>query len=77
MAVKEKRESNWLINQIFSAVKTFQPISVNRLTDGEICSNLHYLYESFYRFSIIYKGPFKNQLPKTAYIDTNTKYRVV
>ena len=42
-----------LANRILSAVKMFQPMPVNRLTDGEMCSRFTIFYESFYRFSSV------------------------
>ena len=39
------------VNRIFSVVKMFQPMPVNRLTDGEICSRFTIFLCSFYRFT--------------------------
>ena len=43
-----------LVNRIFSVVKMFQPMAVNRLTDGEICLQIYlYFYERFNLFSLV------------------------
>ena len=66
-----------LVNRIFSAVKMFQLMPVNRLTDGEICFQIYNMFMKVSINLVVYKGSFKNQLPKMAYIDTNTKDRIV
>ena len=42
----------------------FQPMQDNRLTDGEICSDLQYFYEVSIDFLVVYKGLFENQSTK-------------
>ena len=69
-----------LVNRIFSAVKMFQPIPVNGLTDGETCFQIYHLSMYVSMDLVLYKGPLKkkkkkNQLPKRPYIDTNSKDR--
>ena len=50
---------------------------VNRLTDGEICFQIYNIFMKVSIDLVVYKGPFKNQLPKTDFINTNTKDRIV
>ena len=63
-----------LVNRIFSVVKMFQLMSVNRLTDGEICFQIYNIFVKVSIDLVVYKGPFKKS---TAYIDTNTEDRIV
>ena len=65
-----------LVNRNISAVKRFQTIPVNRLTDGELCSKMYNIFMNASIDSVVDKGPFKNQSSKTAYIDTNTNDRI-
>ena len=55
-----------LFYRIVSAVKMFQPMPVHRLTDVETCFKIIYIHVSI--DLVVYKGPIKSQLPKTAYM---------
>ena len=53
-----------LVNRIVSAVKMFQPMPVNRLTDGETCFRIYHIFMNVSKDLVVYKRPLKNQLPK-------------
>ena len=53
---------DWDLSPFFKAVKMFQPMPVNRLTDGEICFQIYNIFMKVSIDLVVYKGPFKESV---------------